>query len=204
MSMWGRRGQELSGGSDEPNQPAVRRPGTFSEGRSEASGTPTTSPLSTSTGTDSKAASRLCKSVKFRGEIYSDEDLFVDGSVDGVINIPNKTLVIGPNSEVRADIQARSLVLHGRLQGKANIRERIEIKKQGRLEGDLVTHRLIIEDGAVFCGMSEVHPPEVEAPAPSEGAAADSSLLPGVKVESKTKPNGPPKAARAAAKSSTA
>ena len=204
MSMWGRRGQELPGGNEESERPAVRGPGDLAAGQGAATGRSTRLEPSPSAAPESKTASRLCKSVKFRGEIHSDEDLFVDGTVDGVIDIPHKTLVIGPNSEVRADIQARSLILHGRLQGKVNIRERIEIKKQGRLDGDLVTHRLVIEDGAVFCGSSEVHPPEVEASAPSETGAADSSLLPGVKVESAKQPNRPSKAARPAAKPSTA
>lgn len=204
MSMWGRRGQEPHVGSDEPDRPAGRKPGDLAAGRGETFARSPSSGPPPSTGSDSKGASRLCKSVKFRGEIHSDEDLFIDGSVDGVINIPHKTLVIGPNGEVRADIQARSLVLHGRLQGKANIRERIEIKKQGRMDGDLVTHRLVIEDGAAFCGRSEVHPPEVDKPAPSESVAADSSLVPGVKVESASKPKVPSKTAQPAAKPSTA
>ncbi len=203
MSMWGRRGHELSSGSDEPDRAAERRSGDLAAGPGEASGRLSSSVTSSSGSADAKGVSRLCKSVKFRGEIHSDEDLFVDGIVDGVINIPNKTLEIGPNSEVRADIQARSLVLHGRLQGKVKIRERIEIKKQGRLEGDLVTHRIVIEDGAVFCGKSEVHPPEVEKPTASEGPAKEASLLPGVKVDAAAKPGGPPKAKQPAVKPSS-
>lgn len=203
MSMWGRRGHELSSGSDERDRAAERRSGDLAAGRGEASGRLPSSVTPSSGSADAKGASRLCKSVKFRGEIHSDEDLFVDGIVDGVINIPNKTLEIGPNSEVRADIHARSLVLHGRLQGKVNIRERIEIKKQGRLEGDLVTHRIVVEDGAVFCGTSEVHPPEVEKPTASEGPAKEARLLPGVKVAAAAKPSGPPKAKQPAVKPSS-
>ena len=74
--------------------------------------------------------------------------------------MPNNTLVIGPNSDVRADVQARNLVLEGKLRGKAQIRERMQIRKRGNMHGDLVTHRLAIEDGAIYCGTCEVHPPE--------------------------------------------
>lgn len=107
----------------------------------------------------------------------------IDGKVEGMITMPNNTLVIGPNSEVRADIQARTLVLEGRLKGKAHIRDRMEIKKRGTMEGELVTHRLVIEDGAIFCGTSEVQPPETPpvAPAARPAAKAEPPVSPGPK-----------------------
>ena len=197
MSMWGRKDQETDARSDEAAQPEVGLTSSPPVARRETAAAPD---VLSSPSPESRTSSRMCRSVKFQGEIHCDEDLFVDGTVDGMIDIPNHMLVIGPNSEVRADIQARSLVLHGRLQGKVKIGERIEIKKKGRLDGDLVTHRLVIEDGAVFCGTSEVHPPKVEASAPASAGTKEPSLSSGVKAGTSVQAPRPASGAPAAAK----
>lgn len=162
MSIWGRPRES----SEEPPRQLDKSKGRPSAApparKPEAAPLPGAMARSASRRNDSKTTSRLCKSVHFAGEIHCDEDLFVDGRVEGLISMPNKTLVIGPNSDVRADIQARNLVLEGKLRGKAHIRERMQIKKRGNMHGDLVTHRLVIEDGAIYCGTSEVHPPEAK------------------------------------------
>lgn len=112
----------------------------------------------------SNGASRLSSTVTFQGEIHSDEDLRVDGNVDGIISVPNHTLVIGPNSQVTADIQAYSFVVQGQFQGKANVLERTDVKREGRLEGDVMTHRLVVEDGAIVRGSIEVRAPDTIVP----------------------------------------
>ena len=190
MSIWGR---PREGPEESPRQldkskgrpsasPPVRQP--------EPAPRPGVMAPGASPRTDSRTASRLCKSVHFAGEIHCDEDLFVDGRLEGLISMPNKTLVIGPNSDVRADIQARNLVLEGKLRGKAHVRERMQIKKRGNMHGDLVTHRLIIEDGAVYCGTSEVHPPEaktgIRPAATPEPAVQEGRPAPPVRAKAKT------------------
>ena len=137
--------------------------------------------------------SRIGQSVKFQGEIHSQEDLYIDGIIEGVISIPDHLLVIGPNSKVQATVEARSLELHGILRGKVAVGERIQIKKKGCLEGDLVTHRLVIEDGAIFRGTSEVRPPEPE-PAPAGLAAPQRTAVP--KVETAVEASRPAPKAR--------
>ena len=107
-------------------------------------------------------SSRMGQSIKFTGEIHSGEDLLVDGSVEGSISVPKHSVVIGPKSNVKATIEAKSILIHGQVKGKINASERVEIAKTGRFEGDLITRRLEIRDGAVFVGTSAVHEPKQE------------------------------------------
>ena len=153
--MWGRKDEQAFG--DEA--PVEHREPPMSV---TAEPRPASPPPSAATGA---GGSRFGKSVKVKGEIHCDEDLFIDGVVEGVINIATNELVIGSNSKVNADVNCRSLVLHGSLQGKVNIAERIEIKKSGCLEGSLVTQRIVIEDGGIFRGTSSIHAPKKPTPA---------------------------------------
>lgn len=102
--------------------------------------------------------SRIGKSAKFKGDIHSDEDLVIDGQVEGAIDIPKNMLVIGTTGTVKANIQARSLVVQGELAGKVQVSERTQITATGRLNGDLVTGRIVIEDGGALRGTSDVRP----------------------------------------------
>ena len=119
--------------------------------------------------------SRIGKSAKFKGDIHSDEDLVIDGQVEGGIDIPKNMLVIGTTGTVKANIQARSLVVQGELAGKVQVSERTQITATGRLNGDLVTGRIVIEDGGTLRGTSDVRPakpastpqPAQEKPAPA-------------------------------------
>ena len=109
---------------------------------------------------DAANSSRMGQSIKFTGEIHSGEDFLVDGSVEGSISVPKHSVVIGPKSNVKATIEAKSILIHGQVKGKINASERVELAKTGRFEGDLVTRRLKIQDGAVFVGTSAVHEPK--------------------------------------------
>ncbi len=153
--MWGRKDQEPF---DDDAPPVVHREAPMS---APTEARPTSPPPSQG---KRAGASRFGRSVKVKGEIHCDEDLFIDGIVEGVINIATNELVIGANSKVNADVNCRSLILHGSLQGKVNIAERIEIKKSGCLEGSLVTQWIVIEDGGIFRGSSSIHAPKKPAP----------------------------------------
>lgn len=117
------------------------------------------------------ASSQIGKTVRYKGDIFCEEDLFVDGIIEGKVEIPNHMLVIGAKSQVNAKIHARSLVIHGLLRGEVQAEERIEIKKTGSFEGNLVTDRLVIEDGGVFRGHSETRPTQAASPAPAKAPA---------------------------------
>ena len=95
------------------------------------------------------------KSVVVRGELSGSEDLYLDGEVEGSIELREHHLTIGPHGRVRASVNARDIVVHGQLNGNVQGTERVELKKSAVLTGDIVTQRIVIEDGAVFKGSVE-------------------------------------------------
>ena len=111
------------------------------------------------------------KAVKIAGQIYSREDLYVDGDVEGTIELMDHKLTIGPNGKVHAGVKAREVVALGVIQGNVEASERIEIRKDAKLVGDIKTARIIIEDGAYFKGSIDIVKPEPKA-APKQQQAA--------------------------------
>src|SRR6266545_3464417 len=96
------------------------------------------------------------KAVKIVGQIFTREDLYVDGEIEGTVEALEHKLTIGPNGTVRATVKARELVALGTLQGNVEAADRIEIRKDARLVGDIRTARIIIEDGAYFKGSIDI------------------------------------------------
>jgi len=103
------------------------------------------------------------KSVVVKGELSGSENLYLDGEVEGSIELREHHLTIGPHGKVRASVHARDVVVHGQLNGNVHGTERVELKKSAVLTGDIVTKRIVIEDGAVFKGSIET---QREAPRP--------------------------------------
>ncbi len=99
---------------------------------------------------------QIGKSLKVKGEISGNEDLYIDGEIEGTVELEQNSLTVGPNGKVQADVTARSITILGCVQGNVRAGERIEIRKTGSLEGDLVTARIVIEDGAVFRGSIDI------------------------------------------------
>ena len=165
--MWGRKDQEsLSGGdppvrSGVPKQQSGRPDTTSAAAGAQPSPTQNAAPQRK---VSAPVSSRIGKSVRFKGEIHSEEDLFIDGIVEGLVSIPKNVLIIGSNSQVNADVHAHSLILHGMLNGEVTVVERIEIKKTGSLHGNLVTHRIVIENGGMFRGSCDTRSPEGSKP----------------------------------------
>lgn len=108
--------------------------------------------MSGSTGTARSEVALIGKSVVVRGELSGSEDLYLDGQVEGSIELREHHLTIGPHGRVRANVNAREVVVHGELNGNVHGTERVELKKSAVLSGDIVTQRIVIEDGAVFKG----------------------------------------------------
>jgi len=96
------------------------------------------------------------KSVIIKGELSGSEDLYVDGSVEGSIKLEGNNLVIGPNGKVRADIHAKVVVIHGKLEGNVRASERTELRSSAVATGDLFTQRVAIEEGAYFKGKIDI------------------------------------------------
>lgn len=92
------------------------------------------------------------KSVVVKGELSGSEDLYVDGEVEGSIELHEYNLTVGPNGRIRANINAKEVIIHGRVDGQVTGKERVELRKSAVLSGDIVTQRILIEDGAYFKG----------------------------------------------------
>jgi len=113
------------------------------------------------------------KAVKIVGQIYSKEDLFVDGDLEGTVEALEHKLTIGPNGTVHASVKAREVVAQGSVQGNVEAADKIEIRKDAKLIGDIKTARIIIEDGAYFKGSIDIVKPEpAKAPPKPQPAAA--------------------------------
>jgi len=121
------------------------------------------------------------KSVQIKGELTGSEDLYLDGSIEGTVDLRDHSLIIGPNGKIKAAISARDLVVHGRVEGNITATGRVELRKSCTLIGDVSTQRIVIEDGAFFKGAIDIkeksQPTEVRKPmavAASAGMGAGS------------------------------
>ena len=105
--------------------------------------------------------------VFVKGEIHGNEDLVVEGEVEGHINLKDHNLHLGPKSRVRAEIYAKTITIEGDVRGDVYASERLVIKKTGRLSGNIVAPRLVLEDGSRFKGTIDmdktVEPPKMGA-----------------------------------------
>jgi len=118
------------------------------------------------------------KSVVIRGELTGNEDLYLDGEIEGNINLRDHKLVIGPNGKIKATITARDVVVHGRVEGNLTASDRVELKRNCTLIGDVSTQRIVIEDGAFFKGaidIKEQKEPKTEMRKPMASAAGAGS-----------------------------
>jgi cytoskeletal protein CcmA (bactofilin family) len=104
----------------------------------------------------SAATSHLGPGLRVKGEIISDEDLKLDGSVEGSVSVGGFRLTVGPNAHVKADLIAREAVVSGEVVGDIRAADRIEIQKTASITGHLTTGRIVIEEGAYFRGDVEV------------------------------------------------
>lgn len=107
---------------------------------------------------DSFAAeiAHIGKSVLIKGELSGSEDLYLDGEVEGSVELKQHSLTIGPHGRVRANLHAREIIVHGKIDGNLHADDRVELKKSAILVGDIATQRIMIEDGAYFKGAIDV------------------------------------------------
>ncbi len=103
------------------------------------------------------------KSVRIKGDVSGSEDIYVDGQVEGSIQLNGNSLTIGPNGNVRANISARNVIVGGTLDGNIQAGERTELRKSAVVNGDVQTQRIAIEEGAYFKGKLEIQKPQAES-----------------------------------------
>lgn len=123
-----------------------------------------------------ESMAHIGKSIAIQGELTGDEDLVVEGKVEGKIELPNHHLTIGEGGQVRAELQAKLVTVVGRVNGNVSASERVEVQETGVVEGDLRAPRLVVKEGAVVNGSIEMsskpaaRPVAVPKPEPTPAA----------------------------------
>ena len=148
--MWKSKGSETvdSASSDRP-----------ASAKTETAATRNSDPENTSTSTNygkqaasADSRSHLGPSLQIKGEISGTEDVQLDCSVEGTVRLPGRRLTVGANAKIVANIVAGEAIILGHVKGNLTATDRIEIKKDGSVTGELTTTRIMIEDGAYFKG----------------------------------------------------
>ena len=123
------------------------------------------------TGVPSGDQATIGKSLVVKGELSGSESLYIDGKVEGAINLPGNRVTVGRNGQVAANISAREVVVLGKVRGNIQASDRVDIRSEGSLTGDVVAARISIEDGAFFKGGIDITKPGA-APKAGEPAPA--------------------------------
>jgi cytoskeletal protein CcmA (bactofilin family) len=110
------------------------------------------------------------KTVLIKGQVMSREDLTIDGEVEGSVELQENRLTVGPHGKLQAGVKAREVIVLGTVHGNVETSDKIEIRKDARVVGDLKTARVVIEDGAYFKGSIDIIKPELAKPAPAPKA----------------------------------
>jgi cytoskeletal protein CcmA (bactofilin family) len=168
-----------------PNQPGSQTPPTPEPARPQPpAGTPAFDAARTATpGAGAAAANAsgeqatIGKSLVVKGELTGSESLYVDGKVEGAINLPGNRVTVGRNGQVAANIMAREIVVLGKVRGNCQASDRVDIRSEGSLTGDVVAARISIEDGAFFKGGIDIRKPgqEGKGGASTSGSSTSSS-----------------------------
>lgn len=151
--MWKKEDVKPQGVSTAPVSPVSSAPApaaAFSSAPAVSS-PPTIPPLPGS----SRPAACISQGIKIKGEVTGSEDLYVDGAVDGKLNLANGSLTIGPNGQVKADVIAREVIVRGKIEGKVIGRDKVQLWNTGQVAGEVQTERLSVEEGALLRGNVE-------------------------------------------------
>lgn len=132
-------------------------PGTSSSKETRIPGTPVNAPaVNRPSNPTARTLACLGSTIVVKGEIISDEDLQIDGKVEGNISLRGHRLTVGRTAQLNSEISAREVIVYGNASGNLRARDRVEIKKDGQVIGDITTTRISIEDGAYFKGHIEI------------------------------------------------
>jgi len=99
------------------------------------------------------------KSLVMKGEVSGAESLYIDGKIEGSINLPGNRVTVGRNGQVAASINAREVIVLGKVKGNVQASDRVDIRSEGSLTGDVIAQRISIEDGAFFKGGIDIRKP---------------------------------------------
>jgi len=128
----------------------------------------------------------ISKGLFVKGEISGTESLFIDGKVEGAINLPGNRVTVGRNGQVGANVTAREVVVMGKVRGNVSASDRVDIRAEGALSGDVSAARISIEDGAFFKGGIDIRKPDAkpgqQSPAPAPAQSSNSATPEAAKV----------------------
>jgi len=136
----------------EPEKPVMSTTPTFS-----SEPTPVAAPRNAVLNNQEQAT--IGKSLIIKGEVTGSESLYIDGRVEGTINLPGNRVTVGRNGQVQANISAKEVVVLGKVKGNVTANDRVDIRNEGSLAGDVVCQRVSIEDGAYFKGSIDIRKP---------------------------------------------
>src|SRR5438270_1794208 len=102
------------------------------------------------------------RSLVIKGEVSGSESLYIDGRIEGSVNLTDNRITIGRNGSVAANIVAREVVIMGKVHGNIQCSDRLDIRSEGSLTGDVITQRISVEDGAVLKGSVQVRSAEIK------------------------------------------
>lgn len=120
---------------------------------------------SASNSNNSRSAAMIGQSIIIKGTITGNEDLIVEGTLEGSISLPDNDLTIGESGKVTADLSAKNVKVEGQVTGDISGSEKVVVSNTGRLRGNIVAPRVTLEDGAKFKGSIDMDPGEVSKPA---------------------------------------
>ena len=146
--MWKKEDAKPQGATDNAAAPAVTS-------KAPAATPAITPPSSSALPVSTRSAACISQGIRIKGEVTGSEDLFVDGLVDGKLNLTNGSLTIGPNGTVKADVYAREVIVRGKIEGKVTGRDKVQLWSTGQVTGEVQTDRLAIEEGALLKGKVE-------------------------------------------------
>ena len=115
------------------------------------------------------------KSLVIKGEVSGSESLYIDGKVEGSINLSGNRVTVGRNGQVAANITAREIVVLGKVRGNVTASDRVDIRSEGSLTGDVTAQRISIEDGAFFKGGIDIRKPGSNEKAAESKPAANAN-----------------------------
>lgn len=126
-----------------------------------------------------KGVADIGKSIAFKGDLSGDEDLVIEGSVEGKVSLPNNQLTIGADGRAQAEITAKTVIVVGRVVGNVNGTERVEIQATGKVQGDITAPKLVVAEGAEVNGAIRMTETPAARPSPQPGKAQTSTAAPG-------------------------
>jgi cytoskeletal protein CcmA (bactofilin family) len=150
----------------EPTRPSAPSPSSYESAR------PSAAAVSVAVAPAGEQAT-IGKSLVIKGEVSGSESLYIDGKIEGTISLPGNRVTVGRNGQVAANIQAREVVVLGKVRGNVTASDRVDIRSEGSLTGDVAAARISIEDGAFFKGGIDIRKPGDGKPESAAAAAND-------------------------------